>query len=159
AAEQVGLSMQLRQAMADLPVAIAVDVLEKDSYTRKPAILKLAAILDLIEKVYPALDTAPARAAVDKLADRLASDEFNKSSGSKPALPAEAAAPKPAPADVPVTEAEAGDAQPSRPVTPAGEVVVLPDGSTASSSHRSVTAVPVTSAPAEESHVHTDSGQ
>lgn len=77
-AEQMGLSLQLRQSMVDLPAAIAVDLLEGGSNTRKPATLRLVAMLDLIEKIYPALDTADVRGAVDTLAERIASDKFGE---------------------------------------------------------------------------------
>lgn len=77
-AEQMGLSLQLREAMVALPAAIAVDLLEGGSNTRKPATLRLVAMLDLIEKIYPALDTADVRAAVDTLAERISSNSFGE---------------------------------------------------------------------------------
>jgi hypothetical protein len=78
AGEQYGLAMQLRQVMVNLPAAIAYDLLEKDSHNRKTQTLHLVAMLDLIDKIYPALDTADLRAAVEKLADRLAGDKFGE---------------------------------------------------------------------------------
>jgi len=151
-AEQMGLSLQLRQAMVDLPAAIATDLLEGGSFTRKPAIMRLVAMLDLIEKIYPALDTADARNATDALAERIAGSKFGEQTAGAAAAylpgattpasdehpgatPAEAApvpsavpvvpeaTPAPAPADpAPAEEPEADD----KPA--ATHIQVTPDG-------------------------------
>jgi hypothetical protein len=76
--EEHGLSTQLRHLMVELPAAIASDLLEKDSFTRRPVALRLVAILDIIDKVYPALDTAAARTAIEVLIDRVTSDRFGE---------------------------------------------------------------------------------
>ena len=75
ASEERGLAYRLREAMVELPAAIAFDLLEGDSYTRKHSIGRLAAMLDIIDKVYPALDTGDARKMLDKLALRVGSSE------------------------------------------------------------------------------------
>lgn len=98
AGEELGLSLQLRQLMVELPASIAMD-LSKGTEHRHLAGFKLLAALELIDKVYPALDTANARAAADRLVEGM------MGSGSKPApahAPEAAKAPAPAPADVPV---------------------------------------------------------
>jgi hypothetical protein len=74
--EQLGLCWQVQQAMVDLPASIAQDLMEDNSNTRRLVILKLLASLELIDNIYPALDTAGVRAEVDLVADRIASDRF-----------------------------------------------------------------------------------
>jgi hypothetical protein len=87
AAEDMGLSYQLRQSMVDLPAAIAQDLIENTQH-RMPAAFRLVATLDLIEHVYPALDGAAAHAAVDQLVARLSSAQFaEQASGSALATP------------------------------------------------------------------------
>jgi hypothetical protein len=77
--EEHGLNHQLHLVAVDLPAAIAYDLLESDSYTRKLHIARLAAMLDIIDKVYPALDTGEARKKLEKLADRVgSSDSFGE---------------------------------------------------------------------------------
>ena len=152
-AEAMGLSLQLRQSMVELPAAIAVDLLEGHSFTRKPAIMRLVAMLDLIDKIYPALDTAELRTTVEQLAERLSGKDFGEqtagaaraylpgaSSAAESAaateahLAADASAADPAPAaspaehDAPTADAMASPAADPTPathiqVTPAGEVV------------------------------------
>jgi hypothetical protein len=116
ASEQLGLCWQLQQSMVDLPAAIALDLLEDGSYTRRAAALKLVATLELIEKVYPALDTLQLRKDAQTLVDRISSDRFTEQTGGAkhaPAAPAPApAAPAPAPAPTPAP------APASTPITP-----------------------------------------
>lgn len=78
ASEEHGLSLQLRQIMVRLPGAIAYDLGESSSFSRKLHITRLAAILDIIDKVYPALDTAGARKSLEKLVDRVAGPGFGE---------------------------------------------------------------------------------
>jgi hypothetical protein len=85
AGETNGLAQQLRQGMVELPAAIALDMLEKDSYTRRAVSLRLLAIIELIDKVYPALDTAQARTKLEKLIDRIASDKLTERTDGAPA--------------------------------------------------------------------------
>jgi len=58
ASEELGLSLQLRQIMVELPATIAADLLRDVSEVRLMPVLKLLATLELIDRVYPALDTA-----------------------------------------------------------------------------------------------------
>ncbi|HEY2004548.1 MAG TPA: hypothetical protein VGH44_05555 [Candidatus Saccharimonadia bacterium] len=74
ASEQMGLGMQLRQIMVDLPATVADDLLHGGN-TRHLQALKLVAALELIDRVYPALDTASAKTAADKLTAQLLSRE------------------------------------------------------------------------------------
>lgn len=102
ASESSGISQVLRQVAVELPAAIAADLMS-DTSTRHAPALKLAAAVELIDKVYPALDTAAGRAAVDALLEKLFSDSFK--------APAEPEASQPAPQsppparEVPVAEA------------------------------------------------------
>lgn len=93
AGEQMGLALQMRQEMVGLIGGIGLDMLEGQGFTRRRHAVRLLAILDLIDKVYPALDTSDAHTAVQKLLDRLTSDQFTER---KPGAPAPALAPVPA---------------------------------------------------------------
>jgi hypothetical protein len=118
ASEEMGLSWQLRKLMVDLPTAIAVDLMGR-SNDRHDVILRLVAVLELVEKVYPALDTAATRAEADRLIERLTGDQFRES----------LAAATPPPADEPEepTDAPAPEAAPeAMPVTPAPSVTPAP---------------------------------
>src|SRR6202050_346600 len=84
ASEQLGLAWQVQQTMVELPAAIAFDLQEPDRTTRIPVMLRLVAALDLIERVYPALDTAAVRQAADSLIERLGSDQFNEPAAAHP---------------------------------------------------------------------------
>ena len=75
AGEQMGLSWHLRQSLIEIPVAIAAD-LAAGSNTRATQLVRLAATLEMVERVYPALDGGPARQAVDELTKRLTSGSF-----------------------------------------------------------------------------------
>src|SRR5262249_21402432 len=128
ASEEMGLAYRLRKAMIDLPAAIAEDLMEADSYTRRVQIARVAAALDIIDKVYPALDTGTVRTKLEKLSDRVATARSGEQPpgakkvylpGSKPHAgpaaplpkpPLPAAPPKPSPASVPVVpEPKAGE--------------------------------------------------
>lgn len=112
--EQMGLAWQLQQIMVELPQAIALDLLQDGSMTRRPASLRLIASLDLIEKIYPALDTAEIRTAADNLVDRLKSDRFTEVDGIPGSF---TQTPDPAPAPLPVAP----------PVGPVANVPVVPE--------------------------------
>jgi hypothetical protein len=137
ATEELGLSWQLRQSMVEIPAAIALEQTTDSEPQLMPA-LKLIAALELIDKVYPALDTAAARAAADALVERLFGGKHDEPiharapdpapklpSGHHPAQPT-AAAPSteavdnPAPASVPILEPPAHNPV-SVPVQPAAE--------------------------------------
>lgn len=75
ASEEMGLAYGIRKVMVELPAAIAYDLLEGNSYSRKKPIARLAAMLDIIDKVYPALDTIEPRNKLEKLTDRVGSSE------------------------------------------------------------------------------------
>jgi hypothetical protein len=137
-AEANGLSQTLRLLMVEVPAAVAEDLVV-GTKTRQSAILKLVAALELVEKVYPALDTSQPRSAVDALAAKLFSSSFSEG--------AEPPAPKPKPAEpTAVTVNAGGEIQPTgapQPApTPAAQVPVL--------------AQPTTP---QENHVQPDSGQ
>ncbi len=80
AAEELGLSWQLRQLLAELPAAVALDR-ATGSQTRLSVGLRLSAVLDVLEHVYPALDVAAAHTMVDQVVEQLMSAPI-------PALPA-----------------------------------------------------------------------
>jgi hypothetical protein len=148
ASEAMGLSFQLRQAMVEVPATAATaDLLPETGKARVLPVLKLLAILDLIEKVYPALDTADVRTEAEKLAEYVVS----AATGVEPtaALPAKIEPPAPAPADVPVV-ASAPTAHAEAEATPAADHAA-PASPT--------TTVPVTQVPSEETDVHPDSVQ
>jgi hypothetical protein len=73
--ESAGLAAQLRSLVIDAPASIAVD-LATGSRTAPVAALRIVAALEVIERVYPALDTAAARAAADTLAERVQGPNF-----------------------------------------------------------------------------------
>lgn len=133
--EDNGLGSALRLLAVDLPASIASD-LHTGSNTRTTPLFKLIAALDLVDRVYPALDTAGARAAADALGAQILADAFSRPSAApeapeapeaKPA-PASIPAAAPAPVSVPVLEAPAEAAPAPAPapttvaVTPAGDV-------------------------------------
>jgi hypothetical protein len=114
AAEQMGLALQLRDGMVNLASGVGLDLLDGDTFARRRHAVRLLATLDLIDHVYPALDTAAARDALDKLLDRLTGPDFDERKGGKPRAAAQAShpqeahapaahvAPHPAPETVPV---------------------------------------------------------
>jgi hypothetical protein len=162
ALEQMGLAWQLQQVMVDLPAAIAVDLMEDGSNTRRAVAVKLMAALDLIDKIYPALDTAEVRSAVEALVERIKSERFSETAGG-------IMAPSPVP-------------PPMGPGVPASSVPVFPEPA-ASPDPTSAAQVPIIAepqmapvmappapvqvavqaqesvSPAEESHVQPDSVQ
>jgi hypothetical protein len=120
ASEELGLSLQIRQAMVELPAAIVAD-LENGTNTRQAVVYKLVASLELVDRVFPALDTVKTKQDVERLVERLSGPDFTE----RPSAPAPAAAPipvtpeahdepaeSPAPAPVPAAE-------PAEPTVPA----------------------------------------
>ncbi len=98
-AEQMGLAHQLHSAMVELPTAVGMD-LTTGGQARLEAVHRLIAILELVDRVYPALDASAAQAAVDQLAARLsAPDRFNET------------------VSAPVTATPVADETPAAPVT------------------------------------------
>jgi hypothetical protein len=133
ASEENGLSFQLRSLMVELPSSIAADLLADRPATLTP-VLKLIAAVELIDNVFPALDTAATQTSLEELTNRLASENFDERTGGsvsvKPAdvpIPAAAATP---PAETPVLAAEVTPPTVVVPVaaqTPVEETDVHPD--------------------------------
>src|SRR6266567_890814 len=73
ASEEMGLSYRLKKIMIELPAAAAHDQL-RGTDTRQRVALQLIAAIDLIDRVYPALDTADTRTAAEILANKLLED-------------------------------------------------------------------------------------
>ena len=73
ASEEMGLSYRLKKIMVELPSAAALDQL-RGTDSRQRVALQLMAIIDLVDRVYPALDTADTRAGAEKLAAQLLED-------------------------------------------------------------------------------------
>ena len=127
ASEEYGLSMQLRKIMVRLPASAAYDLTESGSFSRKVEITRLAAILDIIDKVYPALDTAGARKSLEKVVDRVGGPDFGEQipgaakvnlPGATSHLQPEPAAAKPAPAPANGERAEEAVAEHAAAVEP-----------------------------------------
>lgn len=121
AGEQMGLALQLREGMVNLASGIGLDLLDGDTFTRRRHAVRLLATLDLIDHVYPALDTADARDGLDKLLERLTGPDFGQHKSGKPRAVAPAPAPRPepphpAPESVPVIPDAM--AAPAAPVVP-----------------------------------------
>ncbi len=111
ASEEMGLSLQLRQLMVKLPTAIGADLV-LGTTTRKTICFRLQATLELIERVYPALDTAGVRADADNLVELMMSDEqFAAEPEPEPAAPA----PEAEPPEVPTLEPSDTQVLPSEP--------------------------------------------
>jgi hypothetical protein len=154
--EGMGLSRQIRELMVEIPASMAMDMMHEHSDSRMVPVIKLLATLEIIDKVYPALDTAGIRADVDALAEKLSDGEtFGHAEEPKPAdHPAE---PKPAPSATPVLASDVS-------VSPSGDV-----GETAQPAEPSpapvTTSVPVVAEPSaapsstQEPNVQPDSGQ
>ncbi|HUD11018.1 MAG TPA: hypothetical protein VMS08_01285 [Candidatus Saccharimonadia bacterium] len=119
--EQMGLCWQLQQATVDLPAAIALDLMEDGSNTRRPVALKLIAALELIEKIYPALDTADVRAEVESVIQRISSDHFAETAASNVhTAPPPELTPRPNVAPPPTSAPVPGSA-------PAASIPVIPE--------------------------------
>lgn len=84
AAEEMGLSWQLRKLMIELPAAVAQDVLD-DSLLRRGAAIRLVTVLELIDRIYPALDTADIRHQAEELAEELLDGDGPNAPVEKPA--------------------------------------------------------------------------
>jgi hypothetical protein len=85
--EEMGLSFQLRTLMVELPAAVAGDLL-RGTETRHDAVFKLLTALELVDRVFPALDTAATRTAADRLAERLTGSAFQEELAPAAPLPA-----------------------------------------------------------------------
>lgn len=100
ASEEMGLSLQLRQLMVELPATVAADLVQGTD-TRQVVAFRLLSTLELVDRVYPALDTAGLRADADSLVERLMSaEQFAAGPEPEPVAPA----PEVEPLDVPTLE-------------------------------------------------------
>lgn len=75
AQEDRGLIMALQSLMIELPAAIAGDLVAGTS-ARLAVIFRLQAAFELIERVYPALDTAASKSGLDAIVERTESADF-----------------------------------------------------------------------------------
>lgn len=101
------LAHHIRASVAEVPAGIAADLISG----RKPspeAVIKLAAELELVHKIYPAIDTGEADERVAKLLERLRSKNFGESE------------PEPEPEEISPAEL------PHEPPQPAGGTIVAP---------------------------------
>jgi hypothetical protein len=116
ATEENGLARQLRKGMVELPATVANNVLRDQKEADLLPLLKLLAAVDLIDRVYPALDTADTREALEHLFDRLSSADYDATKNPPKPKPAPHAdqpePPHPAPETVPVIETAAPPALP-----------------------------------------------
>ncbi|HSX41614.1 MAG TPA: hypothetical protein VLF21_03240 [Candidatus Saccharimonadales bacterium] len=60
------LAHHIRQAIADVPAAVAADLMAQHKLNPEP-LVRLAAVLELVNKIYPAIDTAAADILLNKL--------------------------------------------------------------------------------------------
>lgn len=121
AGEQMGLALQLREGMVNLAGGIGLDILDGGSFTRRRHAVRLLATLDLVDHIYPALDTGAARDALDKLLERLTGPDFDQHKSGKPRTVAPAPRPElphPAPESVPVIPDAPTPAAPTPPLPP-----------------------------------------
>ncbi len=69
--EQHLLATDLRRAAVEVPTAVAQNLINAQPADLSP-ILKLQTVMELITKIYPALDTSSAEQEVDAMGERLA---------------------------------------------------------------------------------------
>jgi hypothetical protein len=65
----------LRQAVVDIPATVAIDLKFGRMATMEP-VIRLATELELVHKVYPAIDTAEVPAKLQALIERMSSNRF-----------------------------------------------------------------------------------
>jgi hypothetical protein len=151
--------------MVELPATIASDQAHAGSEVRtiRIPVLKLLAALEIIDKVYPALDTAGVRGDVEALADHLMDGE-ESGTGAKPDGDAQAdtpaapelPAPAPNPAATPVLASEVSVDHngvvggPAPAEAPAAAPGAEPAAPSAATGVPVTTAVPVTTEPSQE---------
>ncbi len=75
AAEAMGMGLALRRDLIKLPSAVAIDLVRDDSNLRFAVAVRVATTLELIERVYPAIEVADIQAKLATLTERLASPE------------------------------------------------------------------------------------
>lgn len=72
-----GLATQLQTSLIDLPTAIAMD-LGSGGTNRLMVVARLTSLLEVIEKIYPALDVATCKNELGTLVDRITGDDFSE---------------------------------------------------------------------------------
>lgn len=69
----------VRQSIMDIPASVAIDLKRGSEPTLEP-LIRCAAQLELLRKIYPATDTDPAEEALHKIFNRIEDDTFFASS-------------------------------------------------------------------------------
>ncbi len=77
-AENNVLVGHLRQSVIDVPATIAVDLKYGRMATMEP-VIRLATQLELVHRIYPAIDTGDAPEQLEQLIARMSSDGFSES--------------------------------------------------------------------------------
>jgi hypothetical protein len=77
ASEQAGLGLELRRAAIDLSAGIAADLLSGATARIEP-VLRIDTQLEVVSRVYPALDAAAAEQTLARLFTRLKSGQFDE---------------------------------------------------------------------------------
>jgi hypothetical protein len=156
ASEEMGLSMQLRELMVEVPATIAADLIHGDQDNRLLPALKLVATLELIDRVYPALDTADTKAAINNLVEQLASPSFATAPVPAPTAESSDLDPTAEPAEPAVAEATTDSIPTLAPAPETPEVVEPTEAPASEPTHVSVQpAQPVQ----EDANVHQDSAE
>ena len=71
------LVWHLREAVVDIPAGIAADLQAKRPATIEP-VVKLVTELELVNKIYPAIETGKADEQLERLMQRMQSDGFSE---------------------------------------------------------------------------------
>ncbi|HUC87179.1 MAG TPA: hypothetical protein VMR75_02540 [Candidatus Saccharimonadales bacterium] len=71
------LVWHLRNSVVDIPSTIAADLQASRWATMEP-VVKLATVLELVRKIYPAIETSPAEDQLEKLMQRMQSEQFTE---------------------------------------------------------------------------------
>lgn len=71
------LVWHLRQAVVEIPASIAADLQANRGATMEP-VVKLVAELELVRKIYPAIETGSADDQLERLIERMQSDRFGE---------------------------------------------------------------------------------
>lgn len=75
-ADRNALVQHLRQAVVEIPATVAADILQGRPATLEPAI-RLATELELVHRIYPAIETGSAPEKLEGLLERMQSTSFN----------------------------------------------------------------------------------
>jgi hypothetical protein len=71
------LVWHLRNSVVDIPSMIAAD-LQADRWATMDPVIRLATQLELVRRIYPAIETGPAEERLDKLMKRMQSEQFTE---------------------------------------------------------------------------------